>query len=390
MRCARHDFMDARVQILVRGIVQGVGFRPFVFSLARRRSLRGQVFNNTAGVLIDIEGESSTVEQFIADIKSGPPPLSLIESFERRDDLDLANFKDFHIVESDSSGERFIPISADIATCKDCLKELFDPRDRRYLYPFINCTNCGPRFTLIEDVPYDRAKTVMRDFEMCAECKAEYENPLDRRFHAEPTACPACGPQIRLADLNRREIRPRPAGSENSLALTRRLLLDGKIIAIKGVGGFHLACDALSNEAVERLRRRKYREDKPFAVMAHSVDEVRQHCFVSEAEAALLESERRPIVLLTRKPGSVIARAVARGVNTIGFMLPYAPLHHVLFEDLDRPLVMTSGNVSDEPICYEDEDALERLERIADYYLLHDRRIHIRTDDSVARVYAGR
>ena len=382
--------MDARVQIQVRGMVQGVGFRPFIFSLAKRRALRGQVFNNTTGVLIDVEGESNTIGQFITEIKSDPPPLSMIESVECSYDLDLANYTDFHIVESDSSGDKFIPVSADIATCENCLKELFDRRDRRHLYPFINCTNCGPRFTIIEDVPYDRANTTMRDFEMCAECEAEYENPLDRRFHAEPTDCPACGPQVYLRDSDGREVTPDAASGENIFGLTRRLLLDGKIIAIKGLGGFHLACDALSREAVERLRRRKYREDKPFALMARSIDVIRRYCDVTEAEEELLISERRPIVLLARRPGSIIPRAVAAGVSTLGFIMPYTPLHHLLFEDFDRPLVMTSGNVSDEPICYEDRGALERLERIADYFLLNDRRIHIRTDDSVARVFRGR
>jgi hydrogenase maturation protein HypF len=382
--------MDARVQILVRGIVQGVGFRPFVFSLAKRRSLRGQVFNNTSGVLIDVEGESNTIRQFIAELRTGPPPLSLIESVECSQDLDPAHFTDFRIVESDSSGERFIPISADISTCADCLKELFDPRDRRYLYPFINCTNCGPRFTIIECVPYDRANTTMRDFKMCAACQAEYEDPADRRFHAEPTACPACGPRFFLADSNGRETIIESDCGEEVFCQARLLLLGGKIIAIKGVGGFHLACDALDDEAVERLRKRKYREDKPFAMMAASIDVIREHCIVSKAEEELLLSGRRPIVLLEKKRDSSIPRAVAPGVNMLGFMLPYSPHHYLLFEDLDRPLVMTSGNVSDEPISYEDKDAVGRLGNIADYFLRHDRRIHIRTDDTVTRVFDGR
>jgi hydrogenase maturation protein HypF len=382
--------MDARVQILVRGIVQGVGFRPFVFSLAKRRSLRGQVFNNTTGVLIDVEGESNTIRQFIAEIESHPPPLSLIESIECSNDLDPANYRDFRIVESDSSGERFIPISADIATCADCRKEMLDSQDRRYLYPFINCTNCGPRFTIIEGIPYDRAKTTMRDFAMCGECRAEYENPSYRRFHAEPTACSVCGPRFFLTDTNGREVAIDNAGDEDAFCQARRLLLDGKIIAIKGIGGFHLACDALDQKAVERLRQRKYREDKPFAMMAASVAAIREHCFVSKAEEDLLSSQRRPIVLLEKKPDSIIPRAVAPGVNKLGFMLPYSPHHYLLFKDLDRPLVMTSGNISDEPISYEDKDALARLAPIADYFLTHNRRIHVRTDDSVARVFAGR
>jgi hydrogenase maturation protein HypF len=382
--------MDARVQILVRGIVQGVGFRPFIFSQAKRRALRGHVLNNTAGVLIDVEGEMSAIGQLIDEIRSSPPPLSVIESVERRDNLTPANYDDFRIVESEAAGEKFVPISADIATCNECLKELFDPQDRRYLYPFINCTNCGPRFTIIEDVPYDRDKTTMREFAMCEACRAEYENPLDRRFHAEPTACAACGPRVFLADENGCEITFDSVRDEDAIARTRALLLAGQVIAIKGIGGFHLACDGLNAEAVERLRQRKYREDKPFALMAASIELIREHCVVSDAEAALLSSERRPIVLLERKPHCIIPLAVAPGVRSLGFMLPYSPLHHLLLESLDRPLVMTSGNLSDEPICYEDGDALTRLGKIADALLLHDRRIHMRSDDSVARVFQGR
>ena len=382
--------MDARVQILVRGIVQGVGFRPFIFSQAKRRALRGRVLNNTAGVLIDVEGELCAIGQFIDAIRLSPPPLSVIESVERRDDLTPANYDDFRIVESDVSGEKFVPISADVATCEDCLKELFDPQDRRYRYPFINCTNCGPRFTIIEDVPYDRDKTTMREFAMCAACRAEYEDPLDRRFHAEPTACPACGPRVWLADDDGREIVGDAATGEDAIARARALLLAGQAVAIKGVGGFHLACDALNAEAVARLRQRKYREDKPFALMAASIDLIKAHCVVSDAEAELLRSARRPIVLLERKHDPIIPAAVAPGVRSLGFMLPYSPLHHLLLAGFDRPLVMTSGNLSDEPICYEDEDARRRLGQIADALLLHDRRIHMRADDSVARVFQGR
>ncbi|MFL6278301.1 MAG: carbamoyltransferase HypF [Blastocatellia bacterium] len=382
--------MDARVQILVRGIVQGVGFRPFIFSQAQRRALKGRVLNNTTGVFIDVEGEIDAIGQLIDEIRLSPPPLSVIESVERRDHLTPANYADFRIVESDAAGEKFIPISADIATCDDCLKELFDPADRRYRYPFINCTNCGPRFTIIEDVPYDRDKTTMWEFVMCAACRAEYENPLDRRFHAEPTACPACGPRVFLADENGHEIISDAASGEDAIARTRARLLAGQIVAIKGIGGFHLACDGLNAEAVARLRQRKYREDKPFALMAASIDLLLEHCFVSEAEAALLRSAQRPVVLLERKPDSTIPAAVAPGVRSLGFMLPYSPLHHLLHDGLERPLVMTSGNLSDEPICYEDEDAGRRIGKIADALLLHDRRIHMRSDDSVARVFNGR
>ncbi len=379
--------MATRTQILVRGIVQGVGFRPYVFSLARKRALTGQVFNNTTGVVIDVEGEARAIEQFVNDIWLDPPPLSQIESVECRGDLEPANYRDFRIVESTDTGRKFVPISADIATCRDCLRELFDPGDRRFRYPFINCTNCGPRFTIIEGIPYDRAQTTMRDFPMCAACRAEYEDPLDRRFHAEPTACPDCGPRVFLTAARGREIVVDP--DEDAVNRARQLLLDGAIIAVKGLGGFHLACDALKADAVERLRGRKYREDKPFALMADSVAAIRNYCFVSSEEEELLLSERRPIVLLESGTDAIIPRAIAPGVTTFGFMLPYTPLHHLLMQNLDRPLVMTSGNLSDEPICYEDSDVATRLGDIADFFLLHDRRIHMRTDDSVARVQAG-
>ena len=374
--------MATRVQILVRGVVQGVGFRPYIFSLARRRDLRGQVLNNAAGVLIDVEGEKNDIEQFINEIEFNPPPRSQIESVERRDNLPLANYLEFRIVESESAGRKFVPLSADIATCADCLRELFDPRDRRYRYPFINCVNCGPRFTIVEDVPYDRARTTMREFTMCAACRAEYENPCDRRFHAEATACAVCGPRLYLTDENGRELE----GGDDAIGCARGLLLQGQILAIKGVGGFHLACDAANAEAVERLRRRKYREYKPFALMAGSIEMIKDYCSVSTFERDLLLSTQRPIALLARKPESALPdwpMAVAPGLNSLGFMLPYAPLHYLLLENLDRPLVMTSGNVSDEPICYENRDALERLSKIADYFLLHNRRIHVRADDSV-------
>ncbi|MBV8857488.1 MAG: carbamoyltransferase HypF [Acidobacteria bacterium] len=379
-----------RVRVRVRGIVQGVGFRPFVYALARRHSLKGFVRNDPSGVLVDVEGDGEAIEQFIEEIKTEAPPLALVESIEPCVDLDPAHYDDFRIVESTDAGEKFVPVSADVATCADCLRELRDPADRRYRYPFINCTNCGPRFTIVEATPYDRRRTTMRDFGMCADCRAEYENPLDRRFHAEPIACPACGPRLKLTDARGLEAEFDDDDGTDIIRHVRRLLLSGKIVAVKGVGGYHLACDALDAAAVGRLRGRKYREDKPFALMANSVEVVRRHCVVSEAEAELLLSARRPVVLLARSDGSGIPAAVAPGVKTLGFMLPYTPLHQLLLEDLDRPLVLTSGNVSDEPICYEDGDARARLHSIADYLLLNDRRIHMRTDDSVARVHEGR
>ncbi len=382
--------MATRSQILVRGIVQGVGFRPFVYTQASRRALRGRVLNNTSGVFIELEGNRSDIEEFLTDLKSNPPPLSTIETIECNHDLKPVDYPDFLILDSAEDGERFVPIPVDIATCDDCLEELFNPRDRRYRYPFINCTNCGPRFTIIEDIPYDRARTTMHKFEMCAACRNEYENSQDRRFHAEPIACPACGPQLRLIATAAPGVGIRDHEPQVLVNATRELLLAGKIVAVKGIGGFHLACDALLATAVERLRSRKYREDKPFAMMAGSLDAIGEYCHVSDAEAELLKSARRPIVLLRRKPSSRIPDAVAPGANHLGFMLPYSPLHYLLLEDLGQPLVMTSGNVSDEPISYDDAEAIERLSGIADYFLLHDRAIHMRTDDSVARIFQGR
>ena len=381
--------MITRTRITVRGTVQGVGFRPFVFSLARRHGLTGRVLNNSSGVLIDVEGDPRAILLFAEELQSHPPPRARVESIETDDSLGPTGYYDFRIVESRVEGTELTPVSPDIATCGDCLRELFDPRNRRHLYPFINCTNCGPRFTIVEATPYDRERTTMRDFEMCAACRAEYEDPLDRRFHAEPTACPACGPRLTLTDAAGREVDRHRAGGD-VIARSRGLLLDGKIIAVKGVGGFHLACDALDSAAVERLRRRKYREDKPFAMMAESSGAIRPYCFVSDEEERLLLSESRPIVLLEKRPGAPIPEAVAPCVGTFGFMLPYAPLHHLLLAGTGRPLVMTSGNVSDEPICYDDADARARLREVADYLLLHDRRIHVRADDSVGRTHDGR
>lgn len=384
------DLMIVRVQITVRGIVQGVGFRPFIFSLAEKQSLKGRVLNSPAGVVVEVEGDRSSIRQLLAEIKLNPPPLALIESVQMSDDLAPVYYSDFRIAESALDGEHFAPVSPDIATCHDCLIELFDPANRRYRYPFINCTNCGPRFTIIREVPYDRDRTTMREFEMCGPCREEYVNPLNRRFHAEPTACQSCGPSLLLIDASGDSVMPERSSANDIVVLARDLLLSGQILSIKGIGGFHLACDALNRDSVERLRARKYREEKPFALMADSLEMVRDYCFVSEAEEALLVSERRPIVLLRKKPDSVIPEAVAPGIKTLGFMLPYTPLHYLIIENFQRPLILTSGNVSDEPICYENEDATTRLRGIADYFLLHDRQIHMRTDDSVSRVFAGR
>ena len=378
--------MTTRAQILVRGIVQGVGFRPFVYSHASRMSLNGRVRNNPSGVLIDVEGEPSSIDKLVEEIGSNPPPLSHVDSIELRRNLEPLDYSDFLILDSSSDGSRLVSVSADFATCDACLRELLDPEDRRYRYPFINCTNCGPRFTIIEDVPYDRENTTMRCFQMCDACRREYQDPSDRRFHAEPTACHVCGPKLSLLDHFGRNMTTGP----DEVHEARELILAGNILAIKGIGGFHLACDALSAEAVHKLRERKFRYDKPFALMANSDEIVRRYCDVSASELELLNSGVRPVVLLNQKSDSGLPEAINPRVNTLGFMLPYTPLHHLLFENLDRPLVMTSGNVSDEPICYVDEDADQRLNGIADYFLVHDRAIHIRTDDSVTRVHRGR
>jgi len=386
--------MKTRKQIQIKGIVQGVGFRPFVFALASRTELKGRVLNNEIGVLVDVEGEQCRIEQFISELRTMAPPLSQIDSVECKPYSNGTNYSDFRIVESETMGQKFSPIAADIATCGDCLREMFDENDRRFRYPFINCTNCGPRFTIIENVPYDRANTTMRDFEMCAPCLAEYADPLNRRFHAEATCCPACGPSICLCDaetLRRGEKGGNTTGTEcvdydDALIQAKGLLNEGKILAVKGIGGYHLVCDALNAVAVETLRHRKYREDKPFALMAKSLKVVEKYCVVSDAERELLSSPERPIILLEKTLGEQIPPAIAPRMTTLGFMLPYTPLHHLLLENLEYPLVMTSGNVSDEPIAYTDREAGERLGNIADYYLHHNRRIHIRTDDSVVRI----
>jgi len=376
--------MTIRAQILVRGIVQGVGFRPFVYSHANRMSLTGRVRNNVSGVLIDVEGSALAIQRFVHEIGNNPPPLSQIDSIEYKENLPPAGYPDFLILESNLAGDRTLPVSADFGSCAECVREMFDRRNRRYRYPFTNCTNCGPRFTIVEDVPYDRSRTTMRHFKMCHECRVEYENPLDRRFHAEPIACATCGPRLFLRDRAKELI------VADIIAYSQELLRAGKILAIKGIGGYHLACDASSDESVNRLRQRKYREDKPFALMAQSLDVVRQYCDCSDAEERALVSSNRPIVLLARKPDCQLPESVAPGVGTLGFMLPYTPLHYLLLEKITGPLVMTSANVSDEPICYTDEDARLRLGNIADFFLFHDRAINIRTDDSVVRVFSDR
>ena len=392
-----------RRRLLVQGVVQGVGFRPFVYSLARSRGLVGFVLNDSAGVIIEVEGTRDELEAFQCFLYVETPPLARIEHIGV-EQVPALHGSSFYIAQSRSSAKREALVAPDSTVCSDCLRELNDPKDRRYEYPFINCTNCGPRFTLVQDVPYDRDKTTMRAFGLCPTCQAEYDNPLDRRFHAQPDACPDCGPQARLlvwrdpaSPSHDKLFEYDSTHSPEPVVQAAVLLSIGAILAIKGLGGYHLACDALDTEAVQRLRQSKQREAKPFALMVLDLATARALCQVNEAEATLLESRQRPIVLLTRRPDSPLAPDVAPDNDTLGLMLPYTPLHHLLLQSFarimgtpDRPvaLVMTSGNLSDEPIAYRDEEAWTRLKPLADGMLTHNREIYTHCDDSVARVSA--
>jgi hydrogenase maturation protein HypF len=385
---------NIRRRLMVRGMVQGVGFRPFVYNLAQRLGLGGFVLNDSDGVTLEIEGPASALDAFEQTLRTSPPPLARIDAIGA-EPVASRGETHFRIETSRAATVRNTLISPDVATCDDCLRELFDPADRRFGYPFINCTNCGPRFTIVLDVPYDRAQTTMRVFPMCPACRSEYDDPLDRRFHAQPNACAVCGPSLAFHWWST-EFRPRLPVHASPLDQAAAALAQGAILAIKGLGGYHLACDALDSAAVARLRVRKQREAKPFALMAPDLETIQRLCSVNPDEEALLESRRRPIVLLDALPNVPVAPSVAPGYATLGIMLPYTPLHHLLLrayakEAPGRPavLVMTSGNLSDEPIAYRDEDAAARLASIADGMLTHNRDIHMRCDDSVARIVAG-
>jgi hydrogenase maturation protein HypF len=371
-----------RVGVRVEGVVQGVGFRPYVHGLAHRFGLSGRVGNDTAGVFMEIEGAEQAVSEFLATLPAQAPPLAVIEQV-RTQPLAPTGEPGFHIVSSNAGGRRDTLISADTATCEDCLRELANPADRRFDYPFINCTNCGPRFTIVRDVPYDRPFTTMASFAMCQDCAREYHDPADRRFHAQPVCCPACGPRLQLIDASGAESPGEP------LAAAAQLLREGVVLAVKGLGGFHVATLAADAAATAELRARKHREDKPFAVMVADLDAARELCEVGPVAAQVLTGRRRPVVLLPRRPDAPVAPAVAPGNRNLGLMLPYTPLHHLLLRETAEPIVLTSGNISDEPIAYQDDDARRRLTGIADAYLTHNRAIHMRTDDSVVRVFRG-
>jgi hydrogenase maturation protein HypF len=373
-----------RVGVRVSGVVQGVGFRPFVYRLARELGLSGFVLNDTHGVLAEAEGGATAVETFLARLGPDAPPLAVVHSLAVTD-LIVIGDAGFAIRESAAAGMADAPVAADSATCADCRHELLDPDDRRYRYPFVNCTNCGPRFTIVRGVPYDRPLTSMASFTMCPACQAEYDDPSDRRFHAQPNACPMCGPAVSLV--------PDVVGRGDVMDRASAALAAGEILAVKGIGGYHLACRGDDERVVARLRARKHREDKPFALMVPSAGAAAALVSLSAQERELLASPARPIVLAARRPGAVVARSVAPGARELGVMLPYSPLHHLLMSDLARlavdAVVLTSGNVSDEPIAFADADARERLADVADRFLVHNRPIETRTDDSVMRVIEG-
>ena len=369
----------------INGIVQGVGFRPFVYKLARSCAIKGWVNNYPGGVHIDAEGAEESMKSFLERLRTQAPPISFIDTF-RVETGEPEGYTDFEIRSSSSENADEAFISADLSVCEDCVREMEDPGNRRYRYPFINCTNCGPRFTITSAIPYDRTNTTMRSFPMCGECAEEYRDPSNRRFHAQPVACDACGPSLTL--LDRDGIR---VFEGEEIEKTAELLKKGAIVAVKGLGGYHLACDAENSAAVRELRKRKNRDGKPFALMARDIETVQKHCVVGEREAELLKCPAKPIVLLDRKKESGLAVGYLSPDNgTLGIMLPYTPLHYLLLKDGPEILVMTSGNISGEPIYYKDWEALRGLRGIADYFLTNNREIYIRTDDSVVTVFRDR
>ncbi len=374
-----------RLRLVVTGAVQGVGFRPFVYRLARELALCGNVANDSQGVVIEVEGNEATLEEFRRRLQTELPPRAFLNSVEACY-LDAVGYGDFQILHSDDDGPKSALVLPDLATCPDCLREVLTPTDRRYRYPFTNCTNCGPRYSIIESLPYDRANTTMKIFPMCERCRAEYEDPANRRFHAQPNACPECGPQLALWT---------PAGAvvatrDEALRAAADALRAGQVVAVKGLGGFHLMADATSGAAVTELRRRKRRGDKPLAVMFGDLAHLEQECELEERERRLITAVESPIVLVRKRIPTAVVPAVAPRNPYLGVMLPYTPLHHLLLRSVDRPLVATSGNLSEDPICIDEHDARERLRGIADLFLVHNRPIRRHVDDSIVRAVAGR
>lgn len=379
----------SRLHLDIRGAVQGVGFRPFVYRLAAGMGLTGWVCNTFEGVQLEVEGEGESLLRFQDRLRSEKPPLATIISLESNF-LDPLGFERFVIRESEEGVESPSVVAPDVGTCLECLAEINDPASRRFQYPFTNCTDCGPRYTIIEDLPYDRHLTTMKSFQMCQECRAEYDDPADRRFHAQPIACPKCGPQLSLHNRDGK----REAVREQALKLAVAAIRAGQIVAVKGIGGYHLMVDACNEEAVAELRRRKHRTEKPLAILYPDLVEAGQDCQISTLEEQLLQSPAAPIVLLERRSGHQLGRpspeAIAPGVSTFGVMLPCSPLHHLLLQAVGGPVVATSGNVADEPICIDDDEAFSRLSGLADLFLTHNRAIRRHVDDSIVRVIAGR
>jgi hydrogenase maturation protein HypF len=379
---------NKKLEVTIHGIVQGVGFRPFIYRLALELGLAGRVYNKGGSVILEIEGGTQKVDEFLSRIRNEAPPLSQIREIISME-KEYGDCRDFQILESEKTANPTIYISPDIAVCGDCLTELFDREDRRFLFPFINCTNCGPRFTIIRDIPYDRCNTTMSGFPLCSECRREYENPNDRRYHAQPVCCPNCGPELVLLDREGERLE-----TGNEILHVQQLLRKGYIIAVKGLGGYHLACNAEDEAVVRTLRKRKSRDEKPFALLVKDASTALEFCFMDAEERRLLESEKRPIVLLKRRRECNLPASLAPGNPWLGIMLPYTPVHLLLLNSDGsrglKALVMTSGNRSSEPICYRDGEALETLKDIADYFLTNNRDIYIRTDDSVTRAVHGR
>ncbi|MBI5404108.1 MAG: carbamoyltransferase HypF [Ignavibacteriae bacterium] len=376
--------MTHRIKISIKGAVQGVGFRPFIYKLAKSLGLKGYVLNTPQGVIIEAEGEHNILAEFIERIKSEKPPISLIQNISI-EKYSLNNFKEFEIRKSDLRGSPNAIVLPDIATCKDCIEEICDPSNRRFLYPFTNCTNCGPRYSIIESLPYDRARTTMKKFNMCTECNTEYENPDDRRFHAQPNACPICGPHVELWTSNGRILE----FHNDAIIAAAKAIKEGKIIAIKGLGGFHFVVDAMNVDSINRLRKKKNREEKPFALMYPNINLIKNDCDVTETEEKLLLSAQAPIVLLKRKDNCGIPGEVTPLNPNLGIMLPYTPLHHIIMMYLKNPIVATSGNIAEEPICIDEKDALKRLKDVTDLFLIHNRPIYRNVDDSIARIISN-